>query len=121
MDTVEAVLADMQQVGIVRIHTSVTDLASRLRSLQPDMVIVDLDAPNLHFVVPFLKERPGVPLLGLDLTYNQAVALSSYLYSVPTPDHLLAVVERYLGGDGQDLSRSRPMPATATTESKTLL
>ena len=97
MDTVEALLADVPQVGLVRIHPSVTDLACRLLSFEPDMVIVDLNAPNLHFVIPFLKERPGVPILGLDLTCSQAILLTSRLYNAPTAEHLLTIVERYVG------------------------
>jgi len=109
MDTVEAFLADMPQVGIVRIHPSVTDLASRLLSFQPDMVIVDLNAPSLHFVVPFLKERPGVPILGLDLACSQAILLTSCLYTAPTTDHLLAIVEHY-AKSGSDAC-TPPLPA----------
>lgn len=95
MDTVEAFLADLPQVGIVRIHLSVTDLATRLLSFRPDMVIVDLNAPNLHFVIPFLREQPGVPILGLDLGSKQVITLTSHVYTAPTPDHLLAIVEHY--------------------------
>lgn len=100
MDAIETTLADLQQVGIVRIHTSVTDLASRLRSLQPDVVIVDLNAPNLHFVVPFLTDRPGVPILGLDLTCSQVIVLTSCLYTVSTPDHLLEIIDGCTRGNG---------------------
>jgi hypothetical protein len=116
MDTVEASLADIPRVGIVRIHPSVVDLAHRLRSFQPDMVVVDLNAPNLHFVVSFLKERPGVPILGLDLSCSQAIVLTSRLYPAPTPDHLLAVVEHYVRGNGHDQAPSPALPGAAIDE-----
>jgi hypothetical protein len=99
LDTVETLLADVPQVGIVRIHPSVSDLASRLLSFEPDMVIVDLNAPSLHFVVSFLRERPGAPILGLDLARSQAILLTGRLYSAPTADHLLALIEHYAGSE----------------------
>jgi hypothetical protein len=111
MDTVETFLADVPQVGIVRIHPSVTDLACRLLSFEPDMVIIDLNAPSLHFVVPFMKEQPGVPVLGLDLPRSQAILLTGQLYTAPTSDHLLAIVERYVS----DQAHTPSLTARVTT------
>jgi hypothetical protein len=115
MDTVETFLADMPQVTVARIHPSVTDLASRLLSFEPDMVIVDLNAPSLHFVVPFLRQRPGVPVLGLDLTCSQAVLLAGRLYSAPTADDLLDIVERHMGSQDHALSTEGRAPAFSVT------
>lgn len=116
LDAVEAFLVDVPQAAVVRIHPSVTDLASRLLSFDPDLVIVDLNAPNLHFVVPFVKQRPGVPILGLDFACKQAILLTSRLYTAPTADDLLAIVEHYAGSEWDVHTPSPPAfdPATCS-------
>ena len=94
MDTVEANLAGNPAVGLMRIHPTVTDVAERLQALGPDLVIVDLHAPQAGRVLPFLWDRPGVPLLGLDVTCGRAIVLSSQAYTPRSADdlaHLIAV------------------------------
>jgi DNA-binding NarL/FixJ family response regulator len=92
MDTVEAGLEDSQDLGVMRIHTTVADVEERLKSLAPDLVILDLNTPHLAFIVPFLRDRPGIPLLGLDVTCSKVVALSSQQYLAFTADDLAELI-----------------------------
>ena len=94
MDTVEASLGDEgQALGVVRMYTTVPDAAERLKSLHPDLVIFELDTPHAQLVLSFLKDRPGTPFLGLDLTCSKVITLSSYQYTALTMDDLLQVIQ----------------------------
>ena len=93
MDTVEASLGDdSPALGVVRMHTTVPDAAERLKSLHPDLVIFELDTLHSQVVLSFLRDRPGTPLLGLDLTCSKVIALSSHQYTALTTDDLIQVI-----------------------------
>jgi len=109
MDKVETWLADLATVGIVRIHPSVPHVASRLRSLQPCAAIIDLDAPHLDFLPTVLIQQPGLPILCLDATCGQMLALTAPTCTIRSIDGLLHMVQDHTranqvqGGDGQPL------------------
>ena len=92
MDTVEASLGDRQDLGVMRIHTTIPNVVERLKSLCPDLIIFDLDAPHSQFVLPLLRDLPGVPLLGLDVTCSKAIALSSQHYITLTANDLAQLI-----------------------------
>jgi hypothetical protein len=98
MDTVEASLGEDQEFGVMRMYTTVTDIAARLQSLNPDAVIFDWDAPHADFVLAMLRQRPGVPLLGLDVTCSQVTALSSEQHLTLTVNDLARVVRTHSAG-----------------------
>ncbi|MBN1657393.1 MAG: hypothetical protein JXA93_03275 [Anaerolineae bacterium] len=95
MDTVEVYLEGTPEVGVVRIHPPVPDVASRLQSLHPDAIIVDLNAPNLGFVVTVLHERSTVPVFCLDMTRRKMIVLTGQQYTISSVDDLLQIVEYY--------------------------
>jgi hypothetical protein len=99
MDTVEASLGQNHGLGVMRVHTSVLDVGERLKSLRPDLVIFDLDTPYSKFVLPFLRDYPGVPLLGLGVTHSTVVALSSQRYEVLSANDLVDVIHRQICGE----------------------
>lgn len=94
MDTVEAGLGDCPDIGVMRVHPSVPNLVDRLISIQPDLVIFDWDGPHCQFVLPFLREQPGTPLLGLDITCSRAIALYSQQHEVLTARALADLIKR---------------------------
>jgi hypothetical protein len=98
MDTVEASLGEDQEFGVMRIYTTVTDIAARLQSLSPDAIIFDWDAPHAEFVLSMLKQRPGVPLLGLDVTCSKVTALSSEQHLTLTVNDLARVLKVHTAG-----------------------
>ncbi len=95
IDTIEASLEANQDLGLMRIHATVTDLGGRLASLCPDLIIVDLSTPHSHQVIPFLWDHPGIPMLGLDVTYGRVVAFSSKSYQVQSVGDLAELVEQH--------------------------
>ena len=94
MDTVDASLSDCPEIGVMRIHASVPNVVERLTSIQPDLVIFDWDGPHCHFVLPFLREQPGTPLLGLDVTSSRAIALYSQQHEVLTARALADLIKQ---------------------------
>ena len=98
MDTVEASLGEDQEFGVMRMYTTVTDIAERLQSLSPDAVIFDWDAAHVDFVLTMLKQRPGVPLLGLDVTCSQVTVLCSEQHLTLTVNDLARVVKARTAG-----------------------
>ena len=92
MDTVEARLENNQELGVMRIHSTVADVIGRLRSLSPDFVIVDVNTHYSKFTLPLLQEQPGTPILCLDVTSNQVVTLSSQQHAVHTTEELVQLV-----------------------------
>ena len=93
LDTVEASLADYGELGVVRIHATVTDIGERLKALCPDLIIFDWDAAHLQLVIPLLRDQPGVPLLGLDVTSSKVIVLNSQQYVTPTVNDLAQVIQ----------------------------
>lgn len=96
MDAVESGLDDILELGVVRIHTTVTNVGERLASLSPDLIILDLNAPDLQFVLSYIQAKPGIPLLCLDMTSSRVIALSSEQHAVTTAKDLAWLVRREL-------------------------
>jgi hypothetical protein len=91
MDTVEASL-EKHELGLLRMHTSVTNLKERLQALSPDLIIFDLDVPLSEVIISLLIDQPGTPLLGLDVTSSRVVVLSSRQHKVMTANELAHVI-----------------------------
>jgi len=99
MDTVEMCLAGTDGVDIVRIHPSVPDVASRLQSLHPHLILVDLNSPNLGFLAAVLQEQPTVPIVCIDAPCSKIMVLTGCQYTIATVDDLLAIVEHLIHSD----------------------
>ena len=93
MDTVEASLAGDKGLGLIRIHTTVNDVAERLKALSPNLVIFDMNDPNSWFVFSLLRERPGTPLLCVDITQSKVIALNCQQFTALTADDLAEVIQ----------------------------
>ena len=94
MDSVEANLADREEMGLVRIRAAVGDIAARLRSLCPDLIIFDFDTAYASFVFPFLRSQPELSLIGLDINCSKAIALTSRQYMTLNADDLACVIQK---------------------------
>ena len=113
MDTVEASLTESEELGVMRIHNTVTGAGERIRSLHPDVVIFDWDGTHESFLLPFMREQPGVPLLGLDITASQVIVLSSQRYATPTVNDLAKVIHlQTFHGAREGLRRNIPINPT---------
>ncbi len=103
MDTVEANLEDNQALGMVRIDTAVIDAGKCLECLSPDLIIFDFDAPHSHLAISYLRDHPGIPLLGLDVTCSKVIVLSSQQCTALTANDLAQVIHmQTFHGGGED-------------------
>ena len=93
MDSVEASLGTHEELGVIRIDTSIADATQRLKTMCPDLVILDLSDLNAHLVLPFLRDLPGVPLLCLDISCNKVISLSSQQYTALTSKDLAHLIK----------------------------
>jgi hypothetical protein len=98
MDIVEASLGKTQELGVVRVDGSSSGAVERLKSLRPDMIVVDSSEPDSQFVISFFKDRAGVPLLCLDPDCNKAMLLSCQHYTSLTTTDLTDLVQSYASG-----------------------
>jgi hypothetical protein len=98
MDTVEASLGDNQEFGVMRMYSTVTNIAGHLESLRPDAIIFDWDAPHAEFVLSMLRNQPGIPLVGLDVTCSKAIALFSERHITTTVNDLVKVLGMQIAG-----------------------
>lgn len=116
LDAVEAGLIDEPGLTLLRLHGGGPDIGGCLRSLEPHLVIFDLNGPQAQAVLLLLRDRPGIQLLGLDITCSKVLALSSRSYVVPTAEELAAVIHRLTAGavEGEgDYDGNPGLPARA--------
>jgi CheY-like chemotaxis protein len=105
LDVVEVSLGANPDLSVTRVRAAVPDAEERIRSLSPDLVIFDLTAPQLAFVIPLLREQPGVPLIGLDINTSQVVALSGQPYVTLTANDLVDIIQQHVphgNGNGNE-------------------
>ena len=93
MDTVEASLGCQQGLDVMRIQTDDDDVEACVRSIRPDLVIFDWDTTFPQFAISLLRDHPGVPLVGLDLTSCKVIVLSSQQYTATTARDLTQVIQ----------------------------
>lgn len=103
MESVEAKLVDMGELDVVHIQTEASNIERYLKSLGPDLIIFDWDAPQAQFALPFLRHQIGIPIVGLDLASSQGVVLTSQRHTIASVNELWRVIELQLGyNSGQD-------------------
>jgi len=104
MDIVEASLGKNQELDIVRVCDSSSGSVEKLKSLRPDMIVVDSSDPDSQFVLSFFKDRAGVPLLCLDSDCNKARILSCQHYTSLTTTDLTDLIHSHtFGPNGHNL------------------
>lgn len=98
MDIVEATLGENQSLDVVRVEGSSSGAVENLRSLHPDMIVVDSSDPDAQFVLSFFKDRDGVPLLCLDPDCNKAMVISCQHFNSLTTTGLSDLIYAQVGG-----------------------
>ena len=94
MDAVEANLNDRDSLHLVRVRATGHAPGQRLNSLSPDLIIFDFDAIHFELLLPYMRNRPGLPMLGLDIHCNKIIALSSQQYPALNSDDLTRIIQR---------------------------
>jgi hypothetical protein len=94
MAGVESSLRGRPELDVVRVNDSLPGAAQRLCAVCPDVVIFDLTAHEA-FAFSFLREHPGLPVIGLDLNNNALLVLHSQQRAARTVNELLQVIQSY--------------------------
>ena len=103
MAGVEASLRGRPGLDVVRIDTALPDARERLNAFRPDVVILDLMAPHhWEFAIPFLREHPGLSLIGLDPNSKTVTVLSNQQHTALTTNDLAQVIQLQLCPQGQE-------------------
>lgn len=92
MDGVAVGLADRQALGVVRVEGSTLEIGERLRTLEPDLIVVELDNPQSPSILSLLREQPDTLVLGLELNCNRVLVLNSHQHAARTMTELFHVV-----------------------------
>jgi hypothetical protein len=77
--------------------SDVIDIRECLKTLQPDMIIFELGAPQSTAILTLLSEQPGIQLLGLDLACSRVIVLNSQQHLAPTMNELCQMVQARAG------------------------
>ncbi len=97
MTALEASLRDRQALEILLLDASLPDLGQRLEGACPSAIVVDISPPNTQSVLPILRQHPGLPVIGVDLTRNVVTVLTCREYATRTMADLAEVLETEAG------------------------
>jgi hypothetical protein len=97
MDGIAVSLAGRKMPGTIRMDSDVLDIRENLKTLQPDLVIFELGAPQSPAILSLLKEQPGIHLMGLDPACSRVIVLNSQQHPTPTMNELYQVVQAETG------------------------
>jgi chemotaxis response regulator CheB len=97
-----AALADHleQQPGLVvtRINPHLADALERVKACAPDVVLAEIqrdsDPRQEQTVMSLLVERPGMPIIGLDMTSHTTTVLSSHQVTIDQVADLKQMIEQ---------------------------
>ena len=93
MDGVALSLASQQLWGMIRLDIDVLDSGECLESLNPDLIVFELDSPWSSSILSLIKEQPDILLVGLDLSHSRAIVLNSHQHLTQTMNDLCQVVQ----------------------------
>ena len=106
IDGVAVSLGGCQELGVARIDTLVVDIEACIQSLKPDVVVFELDSLYSLHILSLLTEKPGIQLVGLDLTSSRVLVLNSRQHTTRGMDEFSHVIHT-LAGQGT-LAERRP-------------
>jgi hypothetical protein len=102
ISSVGASLEGCPELRVLSVDTGKPDTGRRLSDLQPDVVIFDLAVAQADLAVSLWKAQPDLLLIGVDLTTDQALVLSSRPTHLCTTDELLRVIRGRAPGPDEE-------------------
>jgi hypothetical protein len=103
IESIAISLEMLPNLCVCRIDGPGKDLAERLRSIMPELVIFELEASGSSILLDILKKPTGIPLLGLDQNCSQVIVLNSYPHMTRTMSEFIQIV--------QDIVREGAIPS----------
>ncbi len=98
IQSIETCLHGSGDVGLIGLYSGVLDAPQRLKSLQPDLVVMDLRGDQCHLAVSLLREQPGVSIVCVDREREEAIVLCGHSYSTPSAEDLTEIIRRHAKG-----------------------
>lgn len=95
IQAVEACLEGREELGVIGIYSSVVDAPQRLKSLHPDLVVMDLHGDHCRLAVSLLREQPGISILCVDQERQEAIVVCGQHYAAPTAKDLTEIICRH--------------------------
>jgi len=95
IQSVEACLHSTREIGVIGLYSSVAEAQQRLRSLRPDLVVMDLHGDHCHLAVSLLREQPDISILCVDQERQEAIVVCGHAYSTPTAEDLTEIIRRH--------------------------
>lgn len=96
MDSVAGNLRDELALSVIRVEASCINSRECLKSIQPDLIIFEWDAPRPCSILALLREQPGVLLLGIDTNCSQVVEIIGGLHQVQNMKELCRLAQNSL-------------------------
>jgi hypothetical protein len=97
MDGVAVSLAAPQLWKVIRLDIDALDIGECIgecmESLDPDLIVFELDSPWSSSILSLIKDQPDVLLIGLDLSRSRAIVLDSHQHLTQTMSDLCQVVQ----------------------------
>ena len=106
MEGVAMSLSGRRRMSVMRMDACLTDVGDRLRSLDPELIVFELNSPRAPSLLSLLREQPGTPLMGLDLDCSQVIVLNSSRHLTRTMRELGHLVQ-IKTGDKRQAERRR--------------
>jgi hypothetical protein len=95
IDGVAESLASRQTLNVIRIDS--TDVGTSVKSLQPDLIVYELESPQSSAILALLSEQPGSLLLGLDLSSSRVIVMNSQQHITRSMQDLYQVFQTEAG------------------------
>jgi len=89
--------AELERAGtfeLLTIETCCADMLELIRKRQLCALLFDLGTGQLDFVVPLLREQPGMPLIGVGPSSDEILVLSGYSQPARSVSDLVHAINR---------------------------
>lgn len=90
-------------LNVVQMESHRQGLQERLDALAPDLIVTDLDNPQLANILTMLKKQPETQYLAIDQQLSQVVVLNCNRYPIHSMNEFCQLAETLL--DGNDHKR----------------
>jgi len=97
VSSIGASLQDYPDLQVLPLDPTLPKADQRLYALEPDIVIIDMAATQPDSLIELWKARPRLLLIGVDVTTDQALVLSSQPAQLVTTSDLWQVIANQTG------------------------
>jgi hypothetical protein len=96
VDGVAIGLEKAQINNIIRVDPNIADTRPYLQSLQPDLIILELNDPRIESTLHLLKANPDISLLGINDSHSRALVLKTQEYTINTMQDFHELLQQVL-------------------------